>query len=92
MNEQNPKRIGPGQPAPGGQKNPRQANSKFVQTTSMVFVAVAIGIWLAVAPRFFPTRPGGGFDMSRVLAAALVGGIAGGLGAGVGKLIERFRR
>jgi hypothetical protein len=33
MNAQNPKRIGPGQPAPGGQKNPRQANSKFVQTT-----------------------------------------------------------
>ncbi len=92
MSEMNPKRIGPGRPAPVGRKNVKPAQSKLAQTTSTVFFVVAISIWLAVAPRFFPKKPGGGFDFTRVLAASVVGGIAGGLGAGVGKLIERARR
>jgi hypothetical protein len=86
------KRIGPGRPAPGGQKSPRQPASTFVQTTALVFISVAILTWLSIAPRLFPREPGGGFDMTRVLAAAAVGGVAGGLGIGVAKLIERRRR
>ncbi len=92
MDEKNPKRIGPGRPESTGRSNTRPASSKFVQMTSTAFVAVAIGIWFVMSHRFFPRQPGGGFDINRVLAAALVGGIAGGLGAAVGKLIERLRR
>lgn len=63
-----------------------------MQTTTLIFISVAIGIWLSIAPRIFPRKPGGGFDISQVLAAAVVAGIAGGLGGGIAKLIERRRR
>ncbi len=92
MSEMNPKRVGPGREPPVGRNKVKPVPSKLAQTTSTVFIVVAISIWLAVAPRLFPKKPGGGFDFNRVLAAALVGGIAGGLGAGVGKMIERARR
>jgi hypothetical protein len=91
MNEQNPKRIGPSSSTSAGPKKKPPAQSKIVQYTSIAFVAVAIGVWLAVAPSLFPRKPGEGINVNRTLAAALVGGIAGGVGAAVGKLIEKLR-
>ena len=40
-----------------GGKKKQAEQSKVVQFTSTAFVAVAIGVWLAVAPRFFPKSP-----------------------------------
>jgi RsiW-degrading membrane proteinase PrsW (M82 family) len=91
MNEQSPKRIGPSGGGPTGRKKKPPAQSKIVQYTSTAFVAVAIAVWLAVAPRFFPRKPGEGINFNRILVAALVGGVAGGIGAGVGKAIEKLR-
>ena len=57
MREQNPKRIGPPRTGSTGGKKKQAEQSKVVQFTSTAFVAVAIGVWLAVAPRFFPKSP-----------------------------------
>jgi hypothetical protein len=73
-----------------GEKKPQQ--SRAVAVCSIAFVVAGIVIFQALAPRFFPPPPGGGFDWQRMLWAAIVGGICGGVGAAVGKLIDVMRK
>jgi hypothetical protein len=75
------------QPAPGT----KPPASKTVQVCALIFVALGIGIFQAVAPSLFPPPPVGGFNFTRFFWAAVVGAVCGGVGAGVGKLIERMR-
>jgi hypothetical protein len=66
--------------------------SKTVQICTMIFLALGIGVFQVVAPRLFPTPPGGIFNWERILWAGLVGGVCAGIGAGIGKLIDYLKK
>lgn len=66
--------------------------SKTVQICSIVFVAMGIGIFQVVGPQLFPTPPGGGINLMRILGAGAVGAVCGVIGAGVGVLIDKLRK
>lgn len=74
---------------PDGKKPPQ---SKTVQICTIVFLAVGIIGFQAVAPSLFPPPRGGGFNMERMMWAAVVGGVCAGIGAGIGKLIDKLRK
>lgn len=62
--------------------------SKTVQICTIVCVALGIGVWQGVGPILFPSPPGGGFNMMRIVGAAIVGAVCGVIGVGIGKLID----
>ena len=70
------------------EKKPSQ--SKTVQICTVVFLAIGIAGFQAVAPRLLPTPPGGGINMERVLWAGVVGAVCAVVGAGIGKLIDNL--
>lgn len=74
------------------QQPPPPQQSKTVQVCAIIFMALGIGGYQAVAPSLFPTPPGGGFNMQRMVWAAIVGAIAGALGVAVGKAIDSMRK
>jgi hypothetical protein len=74
------------------EEKPKPPQSKTVQICSVVFIALGIGIFQAVAPQLFPTPPGGGFNMMRIVAAGVVGAVCAVIGAGVGGLIDKLRQ
>ena len=74
------------------EKPPPPAQSKIVQICTIVCLAIGIGVFQVVAPRFFPTPPGGGFNYERILAAGGVGLVSALIGAGIGTLIEKLRK
>jgi hypothetical protein len=72
------------------EKKPPQRRT--VQICAIVFFALGLGGFQAVAPRLFPTPPGGGLNVERILWAGIVGGACAGIGAGLGKLIDGLRK
>jgi hypothetical protein len=62
--------------------------SPIVQGCAIAFLVVGIVGFQVVAPKLFPTPPGGGINFERTLWAGVVGAVAAVIGAGVGKLIE----
>jgi hypothetical protein len=73
-------------------QTPKPQASKIAQFCTIGFVAVGLVVYMAVASKLFPAPPGGGINFTRILGAAVVGGVCGGVGGAVGKLIESARR
>jgi len=73
-------------------KKKKPSTSKTVQICVLVFVVIGVVGFQVVAPSLYPAPPGGGFNMERVMAAAVVGGLFAAIGGGVGTLIDRFRK
>jgi uncharacterized membrane protein len=65
--------------------------SKAVQFSTIGSIILGIAIYQAVAPKWFPIPPGGGFNFTRILVAGLVGGVFAVMGAAVGKLVDGLR-
>ena len=70
--------------APPPKKRPP---NKAVQVGMVIGIVVGVVGFNAVAPRYFPPPPGGGFSWMQVLWAGLIGGICAGVGALVGMLV-----
>jgi len=45
--------------------------NKTVQICMIVFLAIGIGGYQAVAPKLFPTPPGGGLNLERIVWASV---------------------
>jgi hypothetical protein len=66
--------------------------SKAVQFSTIGSIILGIAIYeAAVAPKWFPMPPGGGFNFTRIQVAGLVGGVFAVMGAAVGKLVDGLR-
>jgi hypothetical protein len=70
----------------------KPAPSKTVQTWSLIFLVIGVVGFQSVAPTLFPRQPGDGINMTRVLAAGVVGGGFAMVGGLVGTLIDRARK
>jgi hypothetical protein len=70
--------------------NPPQ-QSKTVQVCAFLFLIIGIVIYQFVAPELFPNPPGGGFNVPRLIWAAVVGGVSAVLGMFVGILVDKAR-
>ena len=68
------------------------STSKTVQVCMFIFVIIGVVGFLVVAPSLYPAPPGGGFNMERVMAAAVVGALFAAIGGGIGTLIDRFKK
>ena len=67
---------------------PKRPPNKLAQIGAVVGTVVGVVGFNAVAPQYFPPRPGGGIDWMQVLWAGRVAGICAGLGAIIGAAIS----
>jgi hypothetical protein len=77
----------PNFPNPSGPKH-----DKVSQAILVACVIITVGIFQGVAPKFWPTPPGGGMNFPRIIGAGIAGGVGAFLGIFVVKLVERFRK